>query len=181
MKPTTTQQALIHTAESAGISGLMTVAGGVYQYVFAHGLNIPGLLGFLGTSFVAQMLMIYKSVKSSPQLGQAVVDTSGEVKASLASLGAILGSHSGMIGGLAEDVQTIKRWLTAAPTPPTAIGQAAPSLQPPAPPAPAFGNLFPVTSTGAAQITPPNASSASVPQQPFPPLNWTGITHAVPK
>ena len=80
------------------------------------------------------------------------------LKQSLDNLATVVGAHLGIL-------QAIDKRMA---TPPAAIGQAAPSVQPAQPAAPAYGNLFPVTSNATAN------QAAPVPQQPFPPLNRWG-------
>ena len=75
MKPTTAQQALIHTLVSIGVSALLTIAGLVYQFVLGHGLDIPSLLKFIGPVFLGQLSLIWMSLKSNPNLQQAETDT----------------------------------------------------------------------------------------------------------
>lgn len=112
MKPTTSAQlAILHVAESAGISALMTIVAGVYQYVLTNGLNVPGLLTFLGTAFVACLAMVYKSVRSDPSLGQAAMDTANEAKAAVESVLPMLHTHPEPV------VQTPSLTVTAASAP----------------------------------------------------------------
>ena len=78
MKLTTAQNALLHVAESLGISLGLGLVGGTYQYILGHGLNIPALLTFILPIFVGQLTMLYKSILANPNLGQAELDTLNE-------------------------------------------------------------------------------------------------------
>ncbi len=132
IKPTTSQLVIIHTAESAGISALMTLVGGVYQYVFTNGLNIPGLLGFLGIAFTACMSMMYKSVRSNPALGQAAIDTANEAKALAAQAIPLLHQHlpePGILSTVGAPVPAHSPFVQA-PLPPQQAFPA-PTLAPP--------------------------------------------------
>lgn len=81
---TTAQIVLLHSIESAGLSALITIIVATLQYVSTHGLNWVGLLAFLGTSFVAQMAMVYKSLSANPQTARALADTAQQIEARIA-------------------------------------------------------------------------------------------------
>lgn len=76
---TPAQIIVIHSAESAVLSILLTVIVAAVQYVGTSGLNWPGLGGVLATSFVAAMGMSYKSLANNPQTAQALSDTVRQV------------------------------------------------------------------------------------------------------
>ena len=150
---TPAQRALLHAGESALRSAALTIGAGVYQYVVTNGLNIPGLLGFLGIAFVAQLAMIDKSIRSNPQLTQGELDTAKNLPAELKALPDALTSLHTKFDLL---VDFLTRRMA---TPPTAIGQAAPSVQ---------VSPLGVGNTNATATPVTFAAPAQVPQQLFP-------------
>lgn len=76
---TPAQIIIIHSAESATLSALLTIMVAAIQYAATNGLNWGGLAAVLGTSFVAQMAMVYKSLANNPQTAQALSDTVRQV------------------------------------------------------------------------------------------------------
>lgn len=76
---TPAQIIIIHSAESATLSALLTIMVAAIQYAATNGLNWGGLAAVLGTSFVAQMAMVYKSLAANPQTAQALSDTVRQV------------------------------------------------------------------------------------------------------
>ncbi len=162
---TPAQRALLHAGESALRSAGLTIAAGVYQYVVTNGLNIPGLLAFLGIAFVAQLAMIDKSIRANPQASQALSDTVLDLPQEIKEL-------PGLVHMLHGKVDQVFATQHTHPTSLAAIGQAAPSSSVAA----TSMSGQPMQSLTLAAPAQP----AQVPQQPFPPLNWTGITPAVP-
>lgn len=80
MKPTTAQLALLHVAESAGASALLTLLVGILQQLTAGQISVSQLLTVLGSGFFVAMCLIYKTVKASPDLKQAETDTAGQIQ-----------------------------------------------------------------------------------------------------
>lgn len=83
LKLTTAQTVALHTAESVGLSALITVVVGIFQYLSTAGLNLPGLGATAGVSFLGAMSMVYKSLSTNSQVMAGVADTVGEAKAGI--------------------------------------------------------------------------------------------------
>lgn len=81
---TTAQIVLFHSAESAGLSALLTIMTAAGQEIILHGLNWAALGSVLSISFLAQMSMIYKSLANNPQTGQAIADTAQQIASQVA-------------------------------------------------------------------------------------------------
>ena len=80
-QPTTAQQAIVHVAQSAGLSGLVSVLVGVVQYLSSGSIDLRTLLTVLGSGFLTALTFIYKSISSNPNLAQAALDTANEAHA----------------------------------------------------------------------------------------------------
>ena len=80
---TPAQVIFLHAAESAFVSALLTIGVAIVQYISAHGLDLAGLAAVLGTAFLAQMAMVYKSLLANPNTLQALSDTEKQVQAAL--------------------------------------------------------------------------------------------------
>lgn len=159
--PTKAQQAMKQSAIAGSITALAAIVGGTYQYALGNGLNIPALLLFLAPFVVGQALTLWHTLASSPQFPQALADTALELPQEIRELPELVKSAHQKLDQLFATQHTHA-------TPPTVIGQAAPSVQPAPAATPAYSNLFPVTSNATA------TQAAQVPQQPFPPLNRWG-------
>lgn len=86
MKLSPAQAALLHTAESAASSALMTLVIGVWQALATGQVHWSQMAVVFGSGFVAALGLIYKSVKSSPALSQAESDTTKQVASEAHSL-----------------------------------------------------------------------------------------------
>lgn len=98
MKFTNAQVALLHAAESLGVSVLITMLTALYQYFILHGFNVQGLISVGIVSFVGAFGMLYKSLLANPNLGPATIDTVNELKDTLAQ-------HTKAISSLQAAVQ----------------------------------------------------------------------------
>src|SRR6185503_5932614 len=76
--PTSAQQAVLHVAQSAGLSALVSLLIGTAQYLSTGNIDIHTLLSVLGGGFLTGCTLVYKSVSSNPQLAQAALDTANE-------------------------------------------------------------------------------------------------------
>lgn len=156
--PTKAQQTLKQSAIAGSITALAAIVGGTYQYALGNGFNLPALLLFLAPFVVGQALTLWHTLASSPQFPQALADTALELPQEIRELPELVKSAHQKLD------QLFATQHTHTANPPTAP-VVAPVQQPAAP---AYGNLFPVTSNATAN------QAAQVPQQPFPPLNrWT--------
>jgi len=84
--PTAAQQAIIHVAQSAALSGLVSLLVGIVQYLSAGSIDLKTLLTVLGSGFLTALTMIYKSISSNPNLAQAALDTANEAHAKIDQL-----------------------------------------------------------------------------------------------
>jgi hypothetical protein len=80
MKFTSAQTALLHAAESLGVSALASVVTALYQYFILHGFNVQGLIGVACVTFLGAFSMLYKSLQNNPNLAPALLDTVKELK-----------------------------------------------------------------------------------------------------
>ena len=151
MQPTPAQHAIKQSAVAGGITALATIAGGTYQYVLGHGLNIPALLLFLAPFVTGQALTLWHTLRSLPQFPQALTDTVLDLPQEIKALPSLVNS-----------LMASQHTHQAAPT----VQDGLRALATPAPSA---------TSTPA-QVIPP----APIPQRPFPgQLNWTAAVPTV--
>lgn len=114
--PTTAQLAVLHVAQSAGLSALITFLLAIIQYLSTGNIDLPTLLKVLGGGFLTALGMIYKSISSNPQLAQAALDTANEAIARLEQIAPWIGQNT------AQKVAISKQ--------PTAIVPAVPAPQP---------------------------------------------------
>lgn len=76
--PTAAQSAILHVAQSAGLSALVSLLIGTAQYLSTGNIDVHTLLATLGGGFLTACTMVYKSVSNNPQLAQAALDTANE-------------------------------------------------------------------------------------------------------
>ena len=73
--PTAAQSAIVHVAQSAGLSALISLLIAIAQYLSTGNIDIHTLLSVLGGGFLTGLTMVYKSISSNPNLAQAALDT----------------------------------------------------------------------------------------------------------
>lgn len=78
IQPTSAQLALIHVAQSAGLSALVTLLTAVAQYLASGNVDLRVLLTVLGGGFLTGLTMVWKTVSSNPVAAQAALDTAQE-------------------------------------------------------------------------------------------------------
>lgn len=76
--PTAAQSAIVHVAQSAGLSALISLLIAIAQYLSTGNIDIHTLLSVLGGGFLTGLTMVYKSISSNPNLAQAALDTAQE-------------------------------------------------------------------------------------------------------
>lgn len=79
-KATPAQNIALHTLQSVGLSVLISFIVGLGQFVALHGLDWTQLASFAAGGFLTSMAMMWKTLSSSPNTMQAIMDTLGEIK-----------------------------------------------------------------------------------------------------
>jgi hypothetical protein len=129
MKLTPAQSALLHIAESAGTSFLLTIVIGIIQQLATGQTQISELLTIFGSGFVACLGLIYKTMRSSPNFSQAEADTADELKQWFEMRVSLAETRLGNLFRVtvATPTPTISHAATVAPTPAPASAQPAPA------------------------------------------------------
>ena len=142
MKLSSAQAALLHTAESAASSALMTLVIGIWQQIATGQVSWPTLFTVFGSGFVAALGLIYKSVTSSPNLQQAETDTMSEAVAEAKSLAQAALAHIENIWPVLHQLNTQQAATKAVP--PASVPQVPFPVTNNTPPTSPMLNTFPM-------------------------------------